>query len=425
MDNMPVSTNNIKHFPGMRTFIFSALVLWAIVGIVAFVAGHLRHRPELFWFPLFSRTAVYNDFDIFREQFRYFGTPRFWAPGPPPYAYPATDSLVIKAFLSVPADQLLFFRLFIVLAMVVAAILSARALVGRGLRLQSALLFVGVAMITSYPFMFLIERANFEIVNWIFASLAIAALWRERWKLAGFLLGMAVSLKLFPFVLLGLFLARRKFAAILIAIATAAALDITSLAILGPTIRIANQHLNGTLQTFGQSYIFGYHYWEIPFDHSLLAVFKHLAQHTYTNDTARFARFAHGYMLAVALGGLVLYLTRIIRLPRVNQIVILLALSLLLPPISGDYTLIHLYAGWLVLALYALRAQPGIIRSRVLPACFLLLAIVFCPETYMFIGQAHIAGSFKALALSLLVILLLIYPLEEKLTQPAEAGAPA
>jgi hypothetical protein len=43
----------------------------------------------------------------------------------------------------------------------------------------------------------------------------------------------------------------------------------------------------------------------------------------------------------------------------------------------------------------------------------------------MFIGQAHIAGSFKALALSLLVILLLIYPLEEKLTQPAEAGAPA
>ena len=74
-------------------------------------------------------------------------------------------------------------------------------------------------------------------------------------------------------------------------------------------------------------------------------------------------------------------------------------------------------------------ARPALgwshIRSRVLPACFLLLAIVFCPETYMFIGQAHIAGSFKALALSLLVILLLIYRLEEKLPQPAEAGASA
>jgi hypothetical protein len=41
----------------------------------------------------------------------------------------------------------------------------------------------------------------------------------------------------------------------------------------------------------------------------------------------------------------------------------------------------------------------------------------------MFIGQAHIAGSFKALALTLLVILLLIYCLEEKHPQPAEVNA--
>ena len=40
----------------------------------------------------------------------------------------------------------------------------------------------------------------------------------------------------------------------------------------------------------------------------------------------------------------------------------------------------------------------------------------------MFIGQAHIAGSFKALALSLLVLLLLVYRLEEK-PRPAEEGA--
>jgi hypothetical protein len=414
MDNMPVSTKSLKWFPGMRTFLCATLVLWTIVGVVAFVAGHIRHRPELFWFPLFSRTAVYNDFEIFRDQFRFFGTPQFWAPGPPAYAYPAADSLVIKAFLSVPAHQLLFFRLFIVLAVVVGAVWSARALVRRGLRLSSSVLFVGVSVIASYPFMFLIERANIEIVNWIFASLAIAALWRERWKLAGLLLGIAISLKLFPVLLLGIFLARKKFLAILIAIATAGIFDITALAILGPTIKLANQHLSATLQTFGKAYVFGYHYWEIPFDHSLLAVFKHLAQHTYTNDTARFARFAHGYMVAAALGGLLLYFARIIRLPRVNQIVILLSLALLLPPISGDYTLIHLYAGWLVLALFALEAEPGIIRSRVLPACFLLLAIIFCPETWMFIGQAHIAGSFKALALSVLVLLLLVYRLEEK-----------
>jgi hypothetical protein len=128
-------------------------------------------------------------------------------------------------------------------------------------------------------------------------------------------------------------------------------------------------------------------------------------------------------MVIAAVGGLLLYFTRIIRLPRINQIVILLALSVLLPPLSGDYNLVHLYAGWLVLALFAIEVEPGVIRTHVLPACFLLLAIAFCPETYMFIGQAHIAGSFKALALTLLVVLLLIYRLEEKRPQSAEVNA--
>ena len=40
----------------------------------------------------------------------------------------------------------------------------------------------------------------------------------------------------------------------------------------------------------------------------------------------------------------------------------------------------------------------------------------------MFIGQAHIAGSFKALALSVLVLLLLVYRLEEK-PKPTEEDA--
>lgn len=62
-------------------------------------------------------------------------------------------------------------------------------------------------------------------------------------------------------------------------------------------------------------------------------------------------------------------------------------------------------------------------RPRMLQTCFLLFAIAFCPETYLFIGQAHIGRSFKALALSLLVILLLVYRLEEKRPQLAEADA--
>lgn len=419
MDNTPVSAQHCKWFPGMRTFLCATVALWAIVGIVAFVAGHVRHRPELSWFPLFSRTAVFNDFGIYQDQFRWFGKPQFWT-FPHPYSYPAPGALFFEAFFAVPKNPLLFFRGFIVFSFAVAAIWSARALIRHGLDRRSSVLFVVITLISSYPFMFLLQRANMEVVNWIFVSFAIAAFWRERWKLAGALLGVAISLKLFPFVLLGLFVGRRKFAAILIAIATAGALDLTALALLGPTIRIANHNLAAAMNGFGNGYVFGYHYWEIPFDHSLLAIMKHIAHHMRIDDSPRFDRMAHVYLLTAAIGGLLLYFARIMRLPRVNQIVVLLALSVVLPPVSGDYTLVHLYPAWLALALFALQAEPGIIRSRVLPACFFLLAIVFCPETYMFIGQAHVAGSFKALALCALVILLLVFRLEEK--RPAQAS---
>jgi hypothetical protein len=379
--------------------------------------------PELFWFPLFSRTAVLNDFEIYQDQFRWFGKPQFWSHRSFPFTYPAPAAMAFQTFFSIPGQQLRYFRLFIVTSAVVAAIVPAIALRRRGLSFGSTLLFVGVALITSYPFRFLFDRANIEIVNWIFVSLAIAALWCERWNLAGVLLGVAISLKLFPFVLLGLFLPRKKFLAALIAIVTAAALDVVSLAILGPMIGVANQQISLGLHFFQNVYVYGFHALEIPFDHSLFAIVKHLAAHNRMESPAHLATFAHWYTGIVALGGLLLYFGRIIRLSRVNQIVILLTLSVLLPPVSGDYTLVHLYAGWMILALFALQAEPGVIRSRVLPACFLLLAIDFCPETYMFIGQAHIAGSFKALALSALVILLLVFPLEERRPQAAESNA--
>jgi hypothetical protein len=192
------------------------------------------------------------------------------------------------------------------------------------------------------------------------------------------------------------------------------AVDVASLAILGPTIKIAHEQISYGLKLFRDIYVYGFHPWEIPFDHSLFAVVKQIALNVHAADQAHLARLAHWYMPIVAVGGLLIYFGRIIQLPRVNQIVILLALSVLLPPVSGDYTLVHLYPGWLVLAFFALEAEPGVIRSRVLPACFFLLAFAFCPETYIAICHAQIAGSLKAVALSTLVILLLIYPLEER-----------
>jgi hypothetical protein len=419
---MSRNAKKLTQFPGMFTFVVAAPVLWLIAAIVGLLERNVLHRPKEFWYPLFPGDS-FTDFTIFRPHFAAFGTPQFWQHRSFPFTYPPSAAVAFEAFFAIPRHHLGAFLVFIFASAVVAAIAAGRALLRRGLEFDSALLFVGVALITSYPFMFLFDRANIEILDWIFVSLAIAALWCERWNWAGALLGVAISLKLFPFVLLGLFLPRKKFVAALIAIVTAVALDIVSLAILGPTIRIANQQIAFGLRFFQDLYIHGVHPFEIPFDHSLFAVVKHVAVHLQMDDPAHLARFADWYMWIAALAALILYLARIVWLPRVNQIVILLTLSILLPPVSGDYTLVHLYAGWMVLALFAVNVEPGVIRSRVLPGCFLILAVVFCPETYLLIGQAHVAGSFKALALSALVVILLVYPLEEKSPRCCESKA--
>ena len=72
-------------------------------------------------------------------------------------------------------------------------------------------------------------------------------------------------------------------------------------------------------------------------------------------------------MSLIAVGALLIYFGRIIRLPRINQIVILLTLSILLPPVSGDYTLVHLYPGWLLLRFSRSRWN----RVSFAPACCL------------------------------------------------------
>ncbi|HZD77650.1 MAG TPA: glycosyltransferase family 87 protein [Acidobacteriaceae bacterium] len=406
----------------MYLFVNAALALWALCDVVVILERTVLHLPDNFWHILYPWNP-FSDFLAFRPQFLAFRTPQFWQQRTVLFPYPAPAALAFEAFFSAGKHALGYFLLSVIICVIGAALWCGIALSHRGLEFQSVILFVGIAAVSSYPFMFLFSRANIEIVNWIFVSLAIAALWCERWNLAGVLLCLAISFKLFPFILLGLFFSRRKYLSILIALGTALGVDIISLAILGPSIKIANQQIARGLQFVQVAYVRKFTPAEITFDHSLFAVVKQIAAAFHIVDPAHLSRFADRYMVVAALIGLLLYFTRIIRLPRINQIIILLTLSLLLPPVSGDYTLIHLYPAWMILALFALNAEPGIIRSRVLPACFFLLAIAFCPETYLFIGQAHIAGAFKALALSVLVILLLIYRFDEKRPDVADANA--
>jgi hypothetical protein len=399
--------------PGLLTFVQTAWFLWLVSGLMGVPEALVFHLPSSFWYPFFAGES-FTDLTIFTDQFKAFGTPVFWQDRPFPFTYPAPAAIAFHLiFLLGGRHPVRFFAGLLLIALLLAALAAAWAFRRRGLALSSTVILILVTVLSSYPFIFLFDRANIELVNWIFVSLAIAAVWHERWNLAGALLGVAISLKLFPFILLGLFVSRRKFLAGAVSLGTAAVLTLGSLALLGPSVSLAWHQIASGLKFFQKSYVFRFTATEVPFDHSLFAIVKHVYAHHFIFGAAPLATAARVYTITAALLATGLYLIRIRKLPRINQIVILTSLSILLPPVSADYTLVHLYPAWMILVLFALRSSSGLLQSLILPACFVLMAVALCPETYLAIGQLHFAGSFKAVALLALIGLLLIYPLEE------------
>jgi len=76
------------------------------------------------------------------------------------------------------------------------------------------------------------------------------------------------------------------------------------------------------------------------------------------------------------------FFARLWRMPVANQLLAVTAFMVMLPPISYFYTLVHLYAAWVVLVFVAARAEragPGGTRVRVpgLAAVLVLLVPLF------------------------------------------------
>ena len=121
------------------------------------------------------------------------------------------------------------------------------------------------------------------------------------------------------------------------------------------------------------------------------------------------ALILHVFLLFAAVGGTATFFLRILRLPVANQVLCLCVASILLPPVSFDYTLLHLYVPWAIIVLLALergaRRTPGLIAVMV---CF---AFTMSIETEVILRGSTLDGPIKALALCALFALALCFPL--------------
>jgi len=160
------------------------------------------------------------------------------------------------------------------------------------------------------------------------------------------------------------------------------------------------------LASFRRWYVLAYE--QVGFDHSLVGCMKALSLAALPEELPPqlLSLLVGLYMPVAAFAGIILYFDRILKLPVINQVVCLVVATILLPPISYDYTLLNLYLPWALLVLLALES-----RGRTVPgltAAMVCCAVVFAPVTELIVHGRSYGGQVKALALAALGLIALI-----------------
>jgi len=385
----------------LRVFWFLNILLGVVCIGLLLLQKYILHHPNPYNLPLLpiSRGA---DLMTYQRRFVYFHHVQVFSTQipTPPYAYPAPVALLYKFFyLSHQHVHRFFYSLTGGLTLVLAAIL-VRAMRQRRAGLPCALLFVGSALLFSFPFWLEFSLGNMEICLFLLLAAAVLAFLRGHDYAAATLIGIATALKIYPFVFFAMLFSRRRFKPIAVGVAVVLALNFVSLWLLSGSFAASQRGVNDGIAWFRSHYMLRYRN-ETPFDHSLFSLFK-LLSHMRGVDTIPAAALTL-YLAVAAITGVALYFLKIRFLPILNQILCLCVLSVLLPPTSHDYTLIHLYVPWALLVVYALEYANSARPLRGLMPAFVCFAIVFSPLTEFASTQPSVAGQIKAVTLIVLL----------------------
>jgi hypothetical protein len=398
----------------LRRFLQAVILLSLVTVVVCWIEKDLLHLRSSSWYPFFERDWRFSDLTTFRERFQYFHQLHFFTMSKQLFAYPAPVAFAIQFFLLLGPYAVVGYLAFCVLVFVGSGVLVGHAMHRRGLQARDTIVFISVSLLLSYPLLFLLDRANIEMVNWLLVALGVAAYWKKRWYLAAIFLGVAISFKIFPFVFLGLLFSSKKYGAAVLGVVVAVATTALATWMLGPTYQIASTEIARGLEFYRTGWMLEIHPYEIGFDHSIYGFLKVLTFPGLQTQHEFYQHLLTRYMAVAATGGILLYFWKIRKLPRVNQILALTVASILFPPTSGDYTLMHLYIPWAALVLFAV-SVPEARKTPGLVFVFVCLAILMTSQGYVVFHYIKLNGMIKMIVLLFLLFASVSYPFEEQL----------
>ena len=282
-----------------------------------------------------------------------------------------------------------------------------RQLTAVGQRIPMALFTVITITVLSYPFLFAVDRGNFDLLICLLTILFFIALEQHRDNTAGTLLGLSVAAKAYTVVYALLLIQQKRYRAALLAAVTVITMNLLSLALFqGGLVESTRQffaalrgsvshgvfsnalyvRFSSSLYTF---FVVGLSAW-FPKLYESVAFFK------YYNYAA--------LLLALALTGYLLNYER----TRWRQVTLLTIAMILLPFASGDYRMIFL--------LLPLWMYLGTRETSRFDRCYVLLfGLLLIPKNYgILTGDRNIAMLLNPVLLVLLTLTLLAHNYAER-----------
>jgi hypothetical protein len=377
-------------------WIVSALT--ALCAVVVGVCRDVLHLEYPYDNPFLMPRYNYHDYWMFTDRFHNFHSTGFFTKHAEfVFSYPAPMAVFYKLTYVVTHESTRGFLWIMALTFLAAAVLMGRSLIRAKVAIEPVVALMAASLFLSGPIWFELNRANLEFYVWIFVTLGVWLFFRGKGYGAAACFGIAGAMKLFPFVYLGLLIAKKQYRETVFSFLVAAVTMVVSLWLLCPDILLAWRTLSANANEFGRMYLYQRLWREVGFDHSLFALIKMLWRHL--PGPAVMSRVLTTYMAVTAIGGTVLFFWKIRLLPLVNQLICLTVASVLLPPSSSDYTLIHLYAPWAAMVFVAFYAARAGRKVPGLASAFVCFAILLSTESEFFFRSERAEGMIKAVTL--------------------------
>jgi hypothetical protein len=394
----------------LRWFWAASGVAAALTPVVAWLEWRAGWTKE-YWYPL--QVPMFSDLLQYVPTFRLLHTATFFGgPGVNAFAYPPFAA-VMFALLYATGHPVVWYLLIAAVGLGYAVWKVREALLREGVGESTALLFPLTMVLFSYPIWRLVPQANVELFLWIFVAAGVVAFLRGQEYAAAVLWGLAAATKLYPVILLLLFVPRRRVGAFLTGMAMFVGVTVLSMMWMGPTVAEAwhgsvRNVLGYTGMRAGQ--------WTMnttATNHSLYTLVKFAAVVVGRGSAA----LTWPYYACFGLIFIALFFTRLKKMPVTNQVMAASLMMVMLPTVSYFHTLVHLYAPLLLLVMLAVRAERAGVVVRGLSSAIGLMAPLFMSFTlYTFRKVFLLGGMIQAV----LLCFLLLYALQYRFELPEE-----